>query len=387
MADEVQAPEQGAPSAPLVIAPIPDGYRSSNDGKYETLSNFSNDEDTEAEKKAEADVKDAASKLGKKGGKASAEKREAKSEETVEPPKKAKDDARGAGKAAAGGVDEPEVGDGEGAEASGGDAEKPLGKPDRDPRARVAEATREAREAREEARRAREEARQAAWERDQLRQERERAAQPEQPKEPDRSVRPKLEDFESYEEYTEALTDWKVEQKFRHVEETQQEQAIIHGWAEKTTNALKSFEKVMQEADEADPDWSTRVDPQLWQAFKPAAFLHPNEPVRPHNVIFQEMHDSPMAPALFAYFSDDAGKKEFSRIARLRTPREISMELARLEERLRPATAGTRPETSVSKAPLPFQPVKGAPHTGEQPYRDEDSYDSYRASAKKSATR
>lgn len=375
-----QLVDQGGSSAPLKIAPIPDGYRTADtdDGRYSVVSNFETDqkglEAAISDGKGKDEVKEAASKLGKKGGEASAEKRKA---EAKEKPSKA-DEARITSDSDAGADSDDggsEAGSREG--VSDGDG-KPLGKPDRDPRARVAEATREAREARREAAEAREEARRIRWEVEQERRQRTEPREQEAPQR-DPSARPKLEDFEDYDQYTEALTDWKVDQKFGAIEERQSRETQVHHWAEGARKSMETFDSRAREADESDPGWRDRVDDRLWDAFKPTWMLEPNEPVRQKNVIFDEIYGSEAMPSLLLYFSDEAGQKEFSRIARLQSPREISREMAKLEERLRPATAGTRPETSVSKAPLPFQPVKGAPHTGDRPPGDDASYEEHKA--------
>ena len=68
---------------------------------------------------------------------------------------------------------------------------------------------------------------------------------------------------------------------------------------------------------------------------------------------------------------------QFQRIASLKTPRDVSREMAKIEARLEAATASTSSRPSVSKAKPPVRLVTGSPATATVEPSDESSFDDH----------
>lgn len=293
--------------------------------------------------------------------------------------------------------EKPDVADaGDGAESEKG-AEKPLGKPKDDPRARVAEATRAAKEAREEAERNRQALAQERAERARLAQELEQAraarqeakpvpkAQPQYVDDPD-DPRPKDEDFQDYSDLIEARAQWATRQAHRKLTErtvqAQQEQQYRAGI---DTRWGKHIERITKAGGE---DFLGGFDPEHLKAMRPTFSLGPGERPGPINVITDEIVSSEHGPAMMVYFRDNP--EDFQRIAALGTPLDVAKEMAKLEYRLSAATAGTSAKAEVSRAKPPVRPVTGAPNIAEPELTGDVSFDDFarrRAAQKAKASR
>jgi hypothetical protein len=119
----------------------------------------------------------------------------------------------------------------------------------------------------------------------------------------------------------------------------------------------------------------SEVAQEVWD-IKPTIHLDDDEAPDGRTFVADEFMANPKeAPALMRYFTEHP--EEFQRIAALRTPREVTREMAKLP--VPAATAGTsKPGFVASKAPPPIQPVKGQPPVAEgELYRDGMNLDQF----------
>lgn len=149
--------------------------------------------------------------------------------------------------------------------------------------------------------------------------------------------KPKAEDFDSYDEFTEALTDWKLAEKDRaqaaardRAQAEEAHKAVVGKWQERAAVVKKAnpdYEKVLDSA--ADVPIPGYVE---------AALL-----------------ESDLGPEIAYHLAKN--RKELERIVAL-SPASAGREIGKIEARLesRPAT----PKPTVSKAPKPVKPVQGS---------------------------
>lgn len=268
------------------------------------------------------------------------------------------------------------------------DGKKPLGNPRHDPRARVAQATREAKEAREAA--AAERAKREEVERKLAEAEKARSApapkpaeaQPQAPPAPRQDApgadpQPKVEDFKEWEDYVEARTRWAARDEHRKLQQEtlrqQVTQRAAHEYTKRVVDAATAFQGRIKDA--GGDDFVASLHPDVaGLKLSEIARAH-GEDITAHHVIADEIFTSEHGPALMKHLSDHPD--EFQRLATLQTPRDIAREVAKLEDRLSAATAGTSvAPLPVSKAKPPVKPVTGSPHTDVEP-GDDDSYESH----------
>lgn len=246
--------------------------------------------------------------------------------------------------------------------------EKPGHKATKIPRVRVEEATREAAQARREReeiqKRADEIQRRADAAEAELRRYREqasKASEPEQHKKeaPKADGRPKLEDFENLEDFTDAVTEWKLENREKAAK--QRESELLR---EQTREArLKGFSERIQAHLKTDPNFFDKVDKNL-VALRPLSELGPSEPRNQMNLAADYILDSEEPAKLFEYFT--AHPEEVRRFLTLH-PMQIGKEIGKIEGRLGAAITAPVPEPEVSKASPPARPVAGGPPTVGEP--------------------
>jgi hypothetical protein len=334
-------------------------------------------------KSKDGDEKDetsqAASVLGKKGGKAAAEARklETKAKPADEKPdaKEAKpaDDKGKDEKAAKGKADETD--DGEEKDADG----KPLGKPRNDPRARIQQLARERDEAKERADRAErelQESRKASARATVPTTEERRETRPEAD-----PGKPKLADFlakhETYEEAIEAYQDARDQHRERqdterrsyeegHRKVTETITAHVDTFHERLTG-LKGDDKTAQGA--AFGEFMAALPDALVSKLTPSFMIPRGEDGRPvvrpgpANLITDLIIKSDKPREILEHFADDMD--DFQRIAALRDPLQIAGEMAILSHSLDAATADTSSRREVSKAGSPPRSVSGTPRAAE----------------------
>jgi len=290
------------------------------------------------------DPSKAASTLGKLGGKAAAEKRKAQElAEETNPEEEA--------------IPEKEVSEKPTEEKEEKEPEK-LGKPRHDPKARMLEATRKEAEAKREAAKAREEAKAAQAERDAIKRELEAARKAPEPQETAKPVRSQ---FTSDEDFVEALTDWKTDQKFKAHEEKLQTETKVKEYAGTIDRILGEAVSARKEYQKTDPDFMDRVSDEVKElALKPSFARDLHEQLTVDHVIADEIiHSGKHGPLLMLRLSDQPD--ELQRIRALRTPQEVQVEMRLLARSLNGAAPTATAPKEVSKALPPVRPVAGVP--------------------------
>lgn len=162
--------------------------------------------------------------------------------------------------------------------------------------------------------------------------------------------KPKVDQFQSYEEYLEALADYKAEQKYaererKREQETQQERAT-----REMNDMRASFAERAEQVAEK------------YEDFEEVAFS-PDVPVS--KAMVPAILSSEMGPELMYYLGQNP--KEAARIARL-PPIAAVRELGRLEAKL-----SEPPQKRPSKAPEPINPVGTRAEAGKDPSRMTDA--------------
>lgn len=315
---------------------------------------------TEPDEEAER-VSKAASELGKKGGEAAAKARKALKPipDKVEPVEDVDEAEQAKAK-----VDE-EI------QAAPNDAKKELASE------RIAEATRAAAEAKREAAAARADAQRLAREVERLRQP---APEPKEPaKEAAVKAKPKLEEFETYEDYTSALVRHEAEQILasRDKETNEREQvrhteAQVQGWIDTHVGR-------MTKAVTDDPALKAILTPEKYAGLPGHSSYwveRSGKKPGPFNVIVDEIISSESGPRILAHL--DQNPDVLQQLMVLPNRRAIEREIMRLDARLESATPGTSPpKREASKANPPPRPVEGSPHTADVAPGDDASYDEH----------
>lgn len=335
-------------------------------GEYTVTSNTETSEQiteslAEPEDKKEPEEGKSASEIGKKGGEATAAikrakareaAKEAKAEEVPEP-------------------DEPEPEPEE--ETAAEEDDKPLGKPRHDPKARMLEATRKEAEAKREAKAARERADALEREIQTL-----RAPKQEAPKPTEQPVgKPKLDDYPTYDEWVEALADWKADQKFKERDEKAQHEAILNDYKGKIDSQLGEAFKARKEYEKVEPKWFDRVSEDVRAIVNEPSFARdPLTPLGPQHVLSDEIiRAGNTGPALTLYLSDHP--EEMERILALPTPQEVQVEMRILAKSMKTEAPGKK-QIEVSKARPPVRPVAGTTRIADDAPDSEAPYDAHR---------
>lgn len=152
----------------------------------------------------------------------------------------------------------------------------------------------------------------------------------------DAARKPKLEDFETLEEWGEALTDWKLAERDRAGEQKRQ--------AEEQSRLAAEFNKRINDA---------RVK---YHDFDEVAFdAEVVEKVKALPVVAAAIQRSPLAGELaYALGSDPA---TLDRIAAITDPFRQAVEIGKLETKLEEKASGSKPKPSGTRAPAPPSPV------------------------------
>jgi hypothetical protein len=308
----------------------------------------------EAEKKR---VSKAASELGKKGGEAAAKARAEKDDLAEEPEPEAKEETK--------------------------EEEKP-GNPRKDARARVMEATRQAAEARKarEAAEARAEALEARLARLEAAT---KAAEGGAGKEPQKAVtgeqrsqggngKPTPDGFDTYEEYVEALADWRIEQRVAKMTREAEIQNEAGRHADRIGKTVQAFNERVMKAAEVDADLMRRVSPEMLE-LKPTFTLPPGTPARPENDIAQAIVESEHPEALLVHFSEHS--EDYERLLRLPDTYQVVRAIGALEARLEKGQQpGNVIAEAVSKAKPPVKPISGSAQYNDD-LSDDIDFDEY----------
>ena len=185
----------------------------------------------------------------------------------------------------------------------------------------------------------------------------ERGAKPAEPesaqaKAPD--GKPSVDDFATYEEYVEALTDWKTDQKLKAVDERRTAERTQ---AERQAVMAKRHETFRAKVAERVAEWDG-MDPRLMEAIRenpPIYELDGPENVGPWNYITEAITQSEDPTGFARYLSDH---EEVVKDLILSGPWDLPMKLGRLEAKFAEKPAESpREAPRASSAPPPLRPV------------------------------
>jgi len=333
-----------------------------------------------AEKPAKRTISDSARDLGKRGGKAAAEKRAEAAKEAPEEKPPASVEAKAGQEGAA--AEEPEGGEGAEEEKLSDRA-----------RRRIEVATRKQAEARREL-----EAERQARQAERTRYEAELAAhrvrgqgtargdgdaesRSAAPQPHDSQWKPREEDFERFSDYLDARDQWNRKEWDG---ENQR-----RGHAERVVHTLKGHIDTFVKAANETPNLRDDIDPELLE-IKPYFLMGPDEQVGPDNLLAAEVvYSGAKAPAILKHLTEHPD--ELQRLRALRTHEDIRVEVRVLAKTIgsqSDATAGEPPEKGdrapkreTSKANPPVRPVTGAPHIadGDGGPRSGEDFDAWHA--------
>lgn len=238
-----------------------------------------------------------------------------------------------------------------------------------DPTERVRMATREAKEAKQRAETAIQEKDEIARRAEEYRQELEKMRVSATPRSEDRSGKPKSTDFETYEEFTEALAEWKFNENVQKLQSQQRMEAIER----ETAHRFSSFEKKMKDHMDADPTYKDRISPNVLN-LRPLSAMAPGEPRGPLNALAEHFLVSEVAPKLIEYFSEH--EDELQRFSTLH-PLRFGVELGKVEERLSAGSFTAAAPVEMSKAKPPVRPVTGGPPIVDKDLPDDAPFEKF----------
>lgn len=141
--------------------------------------------------------------------------------------------------------------------------------------------------------------------------------------------KPKPEDFDTYEAYTEALTDWKLEQRERERARQEAERRVFERWLQR-----------IEAARQAHPDFDEVVDSDT-----------------PVSAAMQQAILESDLGAEIAYWLGKH-RAEAERISQL-PPIAAIREIGRIEASLSQAEPSPKPKAPITRAPKPVTPVSG----------------------------
>lgn len=172
--------------------------------------------------------------------------------------------------------------------------------------------------------------------------------------------KPNPKDFETYDEYSEALTDWKVDEKLRKAEETRQTEAKRTQFKEAQQTKVERYEEGIAEAQKAYDDFDEVIE----------------DYDGPLTIGMQQaLLDSDMGPQVAYHIAKNPKLGE--KMAGM-TILQLNKEVAKIEARLEKSEKGKGEGTvakKTSKSPPPIDPVKGSSKSKKSP--DDMSYEEY----------
>lgn len=172
----------------------------------------------------------------------------------------------------------------------------------------------------------------------------------------DNSKRPKPEDFETFDQYNEALTDWKIDQREMAKDRKTKEESLKSEYQKTVT----TFQERVKEFEKANADF--------------------------HDVL-SDVDDIPLSVGLQeVVLSSESGpeliyelaknREEYERINKL-SPLMIAREIGRLEARLSSKQETKQQTITKSKAPPPMNPLSGSSGSGIKKRPDQMTGDEY----------
>lgn len=176
-----------------------------------------------------------------------------------------------------------------------------------------------------------------------------------QPKaqQPANSERPRLEDFETYEQHAEALTDWKVEQKFQEKDTKSKEENLRNEMKQRTETYVAKANEFAKEH----PDFDEVI--AECESFTP--------------LMVQAIQDSDLGPEVAYYLANNPEEAE-----KLTGMGIVAMNraLGRIESKLE-SSKETKATVRTTNAPPPIKPLTKNASTTVDPYNTNMEADDY----------
>ena len=191
--------------------------------------------------------------------------------------------------------------------------------------------------------------------------------------------KPTPEQYQTYEEYIDAFTDWKTDRRIAQFQEKSRRDASAEQQTRTMMGRVEAFRDRIAAATEADPESLERVDPEI-QGLRPTFMLAPNERPGPENDIAQAVFESEYSMELMLHLS--AHPEEMVRLAGLPDSFAVARAMGALEAKV---TAAPRPrlgpaperEAPASRAKPPVKPLSGSAQHAEEDVSDDMDFDDH----------
>lgn len=197
---------------------------------------------------------------------------------------------------------------------------------------------------------------------------------------------PQEESFTDYRQFVAAMGVFIADRRFEDRERQRSLNADSERRMASTKQTFDTFLERVNKAKATDPDLDDKIDPGL-TAIVPASALLPNEPLRPANVLLQNVVESEAAPELLVHFSTPAGQQDWSNMLAAPTPAAMLRAFGRIEARFladgptakastpapKPVTSAPEPPTALGRRSSTADPASAALAKGD--------YAGYRAAA------
>jgi len=196
--------------------------------------------------------------------------------------------------------------------------------------------------------------------------------------------KPNLADFQNYEDFSEALADWKFEQRMAERDEQTQRQALETAQNAKITKHVQGFRDRMGKALQADPELLDRVDHRLLELQTSFQAMEDGRGVGPGEVIADLYTASEHGPAILLHLTEHP--EEVVRLIRCENPIQLAMEFGKIEARIAAAAgvpAPATPKRTTSNAPPPLRPLSTSATESEPDFMGEISFDEFKRRAGK----
>ena len=184
--------------------------------------------------------------------------------------------------------------------------------------------------------------------------------------------KPSPDQFDTYEEFVEALTDWKADQVLERETRRVREQDEVSQYVKKLEDKAQGFQKRVAAAKESDEGILERIDPRFFE-LQPTFMLPPGTNRGPANDVAQAIVESEHGVGMMVYLTEHP--EEMERILKLPDAYAVTMAMGRLESRVAemppPAVKG------VSKAPPPLRPVSPSPQADAPDLTGELDFDTF----------
>lgn len=173
---------------------------------------------------------------------------------------------------------------------------------------------------------------------------------------------PKIEDFESYDDWAIEMASFVADKKLEARDTRSKQEAAQRQEEQRVTEQAEKASERFHSYLEKNPAAKERISPELL-AIVPISQLQPGEAVGAHNFIAEQIFQSDFTGELAEHFSTDAGVQEFQALMRL-SPDAILRAIGRLEARFDQGgvtVSSTRSPKTISTTPDPAETLGRRP--------------------------